>query len=110
MDRPLIMRAFPRATAWVGIIALGCTLALAQDASSSNITRSDGQIEMDVVHALDGSRVKERLDHRSDDSERGDALGDGVERFFETTGRVDREGRTGRHEGEQQPEGRQSRG
>jgi len=57
MDRPLIMRAFPRATAWVGIIALGCTLALAQDASSSNITRSDGQIEMDVVHALDGSQA-----------------------------------------------------
>jgi hypothetical protein len=57
MDRLYILRAFPRATAWVGVIALGCTLALAQDAAPSNGTRSDGQIEMDVVHALDGSQA-----------------------------------------------------
>src|SRR5215467_5117652 len=56
MNRPLIMRAFPRAMAWVGVIALGSVMALAQDAAS-NAPRSDGQIEMDVVHALDGSQA-----------------------------------------------------
>ena len=57
MNRPLIMRAFSRATAWVAVIALGGALALAQDAASSNAQRSDGQIEMDVVHALDASQA-----------------------------------------------------
>ena len=57
MNRPFIMRAFPRATAWVGVIALGSVLALAQDAAPSNASRSDGQIEMDVVHALDASQA-----------------------------------------------------
>jgi hypothetical protein len=42
--------------AWIGVVALGSALALAQDAASSG-TRSDGQIEMDVVHALDGSQA-----------------------------------------------------
>ena len=32
-------------------------MALAQDAAPSNGPRSDGQIEMDVVHALDGSQA-----------------------------------------------------
>ena len=32
-------------------------MALAQDAAPSNAPRSDGQIEMDVVHALDGSQA-----------------------------------------------------
>src|SRR6185503_8749815 len=41
----------------VAVIALGGVIALAQDAASSNATRSDGQIEMDVVHALDGSQA-----------------------------------------------------
>jgi hypothetical protein len=57
MNRPFVMRAFPRATAWVGVIALGSVLALAQDAAPSNASRSDGQIEMDVVHALDASQA-----------------------------------------------------
>jgi hypothetical protein len=57
MNRPRKMKAFPRATAWVAVFALGGALALAQDAASSNGARSDGQIEMDVVHALDGSQA-----------------------------------------------------
>jgi hypothetical protein len=57
MNRPLMMRAFSRATAWVAVIALGGAIALAQDDASSNGPRSDGQIEMDVVHALDGSQA-----------------------------------------------------
>src|SRR5215469_6893965 len=40
----------------VGVLALG-TMALAQDAARSNSQRSDGQIEMDVVHALDASQA-----------------------------------------------------
>jgi hypothetical protein len=57
MNKPLMMKAFPRATAWVAVIALGGAIALAQDTVSSNSPRSDGQIEMDVVHALDGSQA-----------------------------------------------------
>jgi len=57
MNRPFIMNVFARATAWVAVIALGGAMALAQDPASSNGTRSDGQIEMDVVHALDGSQA-----------------------------------------------------
>lgn len=57
MNRPLIMRSFSRAMAWVAVVALGGALALAQDAASSNSPRSDGQIEMDVVHALDASQA-----------------------------------------------------
>lgn len=53
MIRPLILRVF----SWVGVIALGSAMALAQDAAPSNGPRSDGQIEMDVVHALDGSQA-----------------------------------------------------
>lgn len=56
MNRLFNMRAFPRALAWVGVLVLGSAMALAQDAASSG-TRSDGQIEMDVVHALDGSQA-----------------------------------------------------
>jgi len=41
----------------MGVIALASAMALAQDAAPSNGARSDGQIEMDVVHALDGSQA-----------------------------------------------------
>lgn len=57
MNRPLIMKAFHRASALVGVFALGCTLVVAQDAAPANSPRSDGQIEMDVVHALDASQA-----------------------------------------------------
>ncbi|WP_162601477.1 BON domain-containing protein [Occallatibacter savannae] len=57
MNRPRMMKAFPRATAWVAVIALSGAIALAQDGAPANGSRSDGQIEMDVVHALDGSQA-----------------------------------------------------
>ena len=41
----------------VGVIALAGAMALAQDAGPSSAARSDGQIEMDVVHALDASEA-----------------------------------------------------
>ena len=53
MNTSLISRIFSS----VGVIALAGAMALAQDAVQSNAPRSDGQIEMDVVHALDGSQA-----------------------------------------------------
>ncbi|WP_348264756.1 BON domain-containing protein [Telmatobacter sp. DSM 110680] len=53
MNKPLILRIFSS----VGVIALAGAMALAQDAAPSSAPRSDGQIEMDVVHALDGSQA-----------------------------------------------------
>ena len=41
----------------VFLVVLGAALALAQSASPSGDQRTDGQIEMDVVHALDGSQA-----------------------------------------------------
>jgi len=57
MNRPFVMRAFPRAVAWAGVMALASAMTLAQDAPASTASRSDGQIEMDVVHALDASQA-----------------------------------------------------
>src|SRR5215472_11568617 len=53
MIRPLFLKVLTL----VGVLALGATMALAQDAAPSNSQRSDGQIEMDVVHALDASQA-----------------------------------------------------
>jgi hypothetical protein len=56
MNRPTLRRIFPRALAWAAVFALGCAIAVAQnDAAPAAGQRSDGQIEMDVVHALDAS-------------------------------------------------------
>jgi hypothetical protein len=41
----------------IAVIALAGVMAVAQDAAPSSGPRSDGQIEMDVVHALDGSQA-----------------------------------------------------
>jgi hypothetical protein len=65
MIRPLLKRVFPPALAWAAVVALGAVIGLAQDsvpAPAQSTTpaagqRSDGQIEMDVVHALDASRA-----------------------------------------------------
>ena len=57
MTRLSIMKGFRRATALAGLLALGSALTLAQDGAASNGPRSDGQIEMDVVHALDASQA-----------------------------------------------------
>jgi len=53
MNKLLISKIFSS----VGVIALAGAMALAQGAAQSNAPRSDGQIEMDVVHALDGSQA-----------------------------------------------------
>ncbi len=53
MNKSRIFRLFSS----VGVIALAGVMALAQDAVPSNGQRSDGQIEMDVVHALDASQA-----------------------------------------------------
>lgn len=59
MKRPLISKL----SGWAGLVVLGSMMALvqsaamAQDGVTANTHRSDGQIEMDVVHALDGSQA-----------------------------------------------------
>ncbi len=55
MNRALFKRVFPQALAWVALVALCGVMALAQDAAPGAGQRTDGQIEMDVVHALDAS-------------------------------------------------------
>ena len=42
---------------WVVVLVLGGALALAQSAAPAGDQPTDGQIEMDVVHALDGSQA-----------------------------------------------------
>ncbi|HLY41845.1 MAG TPA: BON domain-containing protein [Terracidiphilus sp.] len=56
MNRPLFKRVVPQTLAWVSVILLGGIIALAQDATPAG-QRTDGQIEMDVVHALDASQA-----------------------------------------------------
>jgi len=56
MNRPFFKRLVPQALAWVSLILLGGVIALAQDATPAG-QRTDGQIEMDVVHALDASQA-----------------------------------------------------
>ena len=53
----MIRPQFLKVLTLVGVLAFGATIALAQDAAPSNSQRSDGQIEMDVVHALDASQA-----------------------------------------------------
>ena len=68
MTQTLLKKVYPQVVAWVGVVALGAAVAVAQSdgqiqkpapgvpmAQASQ--RSDGQIEMDVVHALDASRA-----------------------------------------------------
>ncbi len=53
MKKSWMFRVFPS----IAVVALAGVMALAQDAAPSSGPRSDGQIEMDVVHALDGSQA-----------------------------------------------------
>lgn len=55
MIRATLKRIFPQALAWAAVAALSVVVALAQDAAPAG-QRTDGQIEMDVVHALDASQ------------------------------------------------------
>jgi hypothetical protein len=55
----MFKRVFPKALAWAGVVALCGAFVLAQDAAPSpeSAVRTDSQIEMDVVHAIDASPV-----------------------------------------------------
>jgi hypothetical protein len=53
MNRPLFKRVIARSAAWFAAAALCAVVALAQQDAPGQ--RTDGQIEMDVVHALDAS-------------------------------------------------------
>ena len=67
MNRTLLKRVFTHLIAWSGVAVLCTVVSLAQDpgasagqapsqpAAQSQGPRTDGQIEMDVVHALDAS-------------------------------------------------------
>ena len=62
-NRVLLKRVIPQVLAWAGLVALSGVIAVAQapDPDSGPVAaqsgqRSDGQIEMDVVHALDASK------------------------------------------------------
>lgn len=59
MDRARLNRMIYQTLAWAGMVALSGVFALAQDAPAAQASgaRSDGQIEMDVVHALDASQA-----------------------------------------------------
>jgi hypothetical protein len=65
MNRSLFKRGFIQLLAWSGLVVLSAAVAIAQSQNSdpqdasqaaSGGQRSDGQIEMDVVHALDASQ------------------------------------------------------
>jgi len=61
MNRPLFKKVIPQALAWAAVVVLCGAMALAQssgqDTAPAPGARSDGQIEMDVVHALDASQA-----------------------------------------------------
>ncbi len=54
MKRAEWMRIFPQVLTWMALFIFCSAVSLAQTATSGQ--RSDGQIEMDVVHALDASQ------------------------------------------------------
>jgi hypothetical protein len=61
----MLKRAIPQILAWAGLVALSGAIAVAQAPDENSVTvtaqrdsqRTDGQIEMDVVHALDASKA-----------------------------------------------------
>jgi len=57
MNRSLLKRSFMQVLIWSGVAVLSAMVALAQDAGAAGGQRTDGQIEMDVVHALDASQA-----------------------------------------------------
>jgi hypothetical protein len=65
MNRPFLQKMLKGTLAWSVVFALSCVIALAQEAApdapsapaANTAQRSDGQIEMDVVHALDASKA-----------------------------------------------------
>jgi BON domain len=69
MNRAIIKKVFPHVAAWAALVVLSSVAVVAQaqnpapDAQQAQAAqaqagqRTDGQIEMDVVHALDGSKA-----------------------------------------------------
>jgi hypothetical protein len=70
MNRSKLRKRLPEGLVWCGVVALSVAVALAQDSAPQNqaagnanqtatsaSVRTDGQIEMDVVHALDASQA-----------------------------------------------------
>ncbi len=57
MNRSLVTRNMARLLVWSGVVVLSAVVALGQDSAAAGSQRTDGQIEMDVVHALDGSQA-----------------------------------------------------
>ena len=71
MNRPMLKKNFRQGLVWCGVVILSVAVALAQASASQNQApgntgqttattggeRTDGQIEMDVVHALDASQA-----------------------------------------------------
>jgi len=56
MNRSTLKRVFPQIMAWTALVALSCAVAVAQTQQQAG-PRPDGQVEMDVVHALDASNA-----------------------------------------------------
>ena len=57
MNRSLFAKAFRQVLGCAGMVALCAVIALAQNAAPVPGQRTDGQTEMDVVHALDASNA-----------------------------------------------------
>ncbi len=57
MNRSLNKWAHLKFFAWLGFAALSAALAFGQDAAQATAQRTDGQIEMDVVRALDADQT-----------------------------------------------------
>ena len=57
MNRLFKKRIFPQVMAWAAVVVLSTAVAVAQDSGAASGQRTDGQIEMDVVHALDASKA-----------------------------------------------------
>jgi len=59
MTLTMVKRVFPHALTCTIVLALGVAVSLAQEPSATSAVgqRADGQIEMDVVHALDASKA-----------------------------------------------------
>ena len=64
MNRSMAKRVIPQVLAWTGLVVLSCAVAIGEGqkpaagtAAAHTSLRTDGQIEMDVVHALDASKA-----------------------------------------------------
>jgi hypothetical protein len=61
MNRSIINRSlnrnYARLLGWCGLAVLSTSMVLAQDTAAASTQRTDGQIEMDVVHALDAEQT-----------------------------------------------------